>query len=80
MGESVEKLGFIEVMVKVSPDWVKLLSVVVVVLPSAMVKVSLHSVTTEPSMVVVHAPVVVEKDDESDEMVSTDPPEVVDVL
>ena len=39
-----------------------------------------HSVTTEPSMVVVHAPVVVEKDDESDEMVSTDPPEVVDVL
>jgi hypothetical protein len=45
-----------------------------------MVKVSVHSVTVEPSMGVVHAAVVELKDDESDEIASTDPPEVVEVL
>ena len=80
VGESVEKLGFIEVIVKVSPDMVKDLSVSVVVEPSGIVTVHDHSVTVEPSMVVVHAPVVELKDDESDDITSTDPPEVVDVL
>ena len=40
VGESVEKLGLLDDMVKVSPDMAKDLSVSVVVEPSAMVKVS----------------------------------------
>ena len=80
MGESVEKLGLLDDMVKVSPDMVKDLSVSVVVEPSGIVTVHDHSVTVEPSMVVVHAPVVELKDDESDDKTSTYPYEVVDVL
>ena len=80
VGESVEKLGFFEVIVKVKPALVKDLSVSVVVEPEGVVVVHDHSVKVEPSMVVVHAPVVELKDDESDDITSSDPPEVVDVL